>query len=285
MTGTELLYGRVDTWARTNSALNAAGRFNPDTVLVTGDIADCYNDVYADAARLFERVEEQLGCPVIVLPGNHDRSEQSIHFNRRRMSSGPESGDTTHLIDGLRVIALESDQPGSPSGRLTGKQLRWLERELSVPADHGTLLAMHHPPITSVFPQLAGRGLASPADLQRAITGTDVRAIVCGHYHHAASGWLGTIPVWVSPAVSYNHNLSADANSGGMTDSSWLSVIELTPSAFNTTPLPVAGGYSVSTVEPGTATSIPLDPIDRDLPHPEQPHRLQPKGELHASSR
>jgi 3',5'-cyclic-AMP phosphodiesterase len=35
------------------------------------------------------------------------------------------------------------------------------------------------------------------------IAGSDVRIVLCGHNHHEALGMLGTVPVWISPAVAY----------------------------------------------------------------------------------
>ncbi|WP_225217020.1 metallophosphoesterase family protein [Arthrobacter pullicola] len=245
----ELLFGALDTWARTAEALRAAARYRPDAVVVTGDIADSGGDIYAAASGLFARAGRELGCPVIVLPGNHDvpgtRAWAAEEFTGSRTDAGPGPGNDVHFVGGLRLITLDSDDPGQPAGRLTGEQLHWLDTVLAEPAPDGTVLALHHPPVDSLLPQLSGRGLARPAELAGVLSGTDVRAVLCGHYHHAVSGRLGAVPVWAGPAVSYGQDLSAPPETVQGLDSSWLSVIRLgEKGSFSAVPVPLqsAGG-------------------------------------------
>lgn len=255
-----LLYGQLDTWERLQSALGAAAHFRPDVVVLTGDLADGKSDIYEAASALLEEAAEELECPLIVLPGNHDLPERTAGFNRHRAFSGPGQGDTVHLVRGLRVIGLDSNASGSPSGVLSAAQLEWLALELSAPAPHGTVLAIHHPPIESMLPQLAGRGLANPEQLQAVLSGTDVRAILCGHYHHGLSGRLGAVPVWVSPAVSYNQNLFAPAATVQGLDTTWISVITLAPASFSATPVPVGADTAVFTSAIRRPPSEPAGP-------------------------
>ncbi|MBV1777628.1 metallophosphoesterase [Paeniglutamicibacter sp. ABSL32-1] len=240
LAGGALLRGRIDTWARTTAALGAAARFSPDAVLVTGDVSDRGAPVYSRAAELFGQAERELGCPVIVVPGNHDPAGAvGAAFNRRRLASGPNPADTVHLVAGLRIIGLETHGFREAAGRLSDRQLLWLRAVLQAPAPRGTVLAMHHPPIESLLPELAGRGLARPGELAAVLAGSDVRGILCGHYHLPGTGSLGTIPVWVSPAVSYNHNLFAPEGSKPGTDPSWFSVIKVGAGQFSATPVQV----------------------------------------------
>ncbi len=258
----ELLFGKLNTWQRTVSALSAAAHFAPDALVITGDIADSKSSIYQQAARLFEGASQQLGCPVIVLPGNHDLPDTvPTLFNRERTATGPTPGDTVHQLNGLRVIAMDSDNPGHPDGALSEVQLDWLRGQLALRSDAGTILALHHPPIESVLPQLAGRGLAHADRLAEVIEGTDIRAVLSGHYHHAASGLLGSVPVWVSPAVAYNQNLFAPAPAIQAVDSIWLSVIELGPTSFSVTPVPVSAGTPVFTSTPTPRRALSLETI------------------------
>ena len=225
--GGALLHGKTDTWARTWAVFKAAARFVPDAVLVTGDVSERGAPVHERAARLFERAGRELGCPVITVPGNHDPAGAvGAAYNRRRLASGPNPADTVHVVAGLRVIGLDTHGFREAGGRLEARQLAWLRAVLATPAARGTVLAMHHPPIDSLLPELAGRGLARPGELAAALAGSDVRGILCGHYHLPSSGNLGGIPVGVSPAVSYNHDLFAVQAPPG-TDPSWFSVIKV----------------------------------------------------------
>lgn len=248
--GEKVLHGRIDTWPRTVAALSAAAHFAPDAVIVTGDIADRGHQIHARAAKLFERAEEELGCPVIVVPGNHDPAGAvGAGFNRTRQSGGPFPADTVHQVAGLRIIGLESHGFGQAQGELTQEQLQWMLGVLAKPAPGGSVLAMHHPPIDATLPGLAGRGLANPAELAAVLEGSDVHAILCGHYHLPSTGNLGTIPVWVAPAVSYNHNLFAPSNLIQALDTSWISVVKIAGSTLSASPVQVATAPAVFTHE------------------------------------
>jgi len=50
---------------------------------------------------------------------------------------------------------------------------------------------------------MAGMALARPGDLGGVLSESDVCLVVAGHNHHATSGMLGAIPVWVCPALAY----------------------------------------------------------------------------------
>lgn len=261
----ELLFGALDTWARTAEALRAAARYRPDAVVVTGDIADSGRDIYAAASGLFARAGRELDCPVIVLPGNHDlpgtRAWAAEAFTGSRTDTGPGPGNDVHFVGGLRLITLDSDDSGQPAGRLTGEQLHWLDTVLAEPAPDGTVLTLHHPPVDSLLPQLAGRGLARPAELAGVLAGSDVRAVLCGHYHHAVSGRLGGVPVWAGPAVSYGQDLFAPPETVRGLDSSWLSVIRLgEKSSFSAVPVPLrpAGSLQPAGAVVFTKTAVPL---------------------------
>ncbi|MFL4473794.1 metallophosphoesterase [Paeniglutamicibacter sp. MACA_103] len=238
LAGGALLHGRIDTWARTAEALEAAARFSPDAVVVTGDIADRGAQVHAGAAKLFEHAARELRCPVIVVPGNHDPAGSvGATFNRKRIASGPNPADTVHMNGGLRIIGLDTHGFRESAGRLSRPQLHWLRAVLAIPAPRGTVLALHHPPIDSVLPALAGRGLTRPEELAAVLAGSDVKGILCGHYHLPTFGSLGSIPVWIGPAVSYNHNLLAPDGQVHDLDTSWFSVIKVGAGQLSATPV------------------------------------------------
>jgi Icc protein len=192
----------------------AAAGLRPDVYLVTGDLADAgEGPCYDDLAAILADAASASGASVVYLPGNHDDRKEFC----RLVGEGP-SGDSgraigpvnqTHWRDGLRIIALDSTIPGEDGGNLEYQTLRYLSSELAEPAPDGTIVAMHHPPISSPIEPMARMALRHPGRLRDAIAGSDVRLVLCGHSHHEAFGMLGAIPVWVSPAIAYRLDVTS----------------------------------------------------------------------------
>jgi Icc protein len=116
---------------------------------------------------------------------------------------------------------MDSTVPGDDGGALSHAQLEWLSDELATPAPDGTLLALHHPPIGSPIEPMARLALADPESLQAVVHRRDVRLVVSGHYHHASSGMLGEVPVWISPALSYRSDTLSEAKFVGVSGSAF----------------------------------------------------------------
>ena len=109
-----------------------------------------------------------------------------------------------HEVDGLRIIALDTSVPGYHHGELTDDQLGWLRDQLATPAPHGTLLALHHPPIP--VPMLRAAEIIELDDQHRlaeVLEGSDVRAILGGHFHFTSWSTFAGIPVSVASASCY----------------------------------------------------------------------------------
>ena len=133
--------------------------------------------------------------------GNHDE--------RRALALGLNGADTDEpqdavtMVRGLRIISLDSALPGFHHGGFSDTQYDWLSTQLAQPAEHGTILVMHHPPIRYRSPMMQLLDFEDAPRLRAALEGTDVRAILSGHLHVTSFGTLGTIPVFVAGGVSY----------------------------------------------------------------------------------
>jgi 3',5'-cyclic AMP phosphodiesterase CpdA len=111
-------------------------------------------------------------------------------------------------VKDTRVITLDSLVPGQVAGRVSAQQLAWLQQVLTHPAPAGSLLVLHHPPI-SVSPSWAAASLQNPAELAAVLTGSSVHAVLCGHVHAQIAGHLAAVPVWVGPGVITRIDLTA----------------------------------------------------------------------------
>jgi 3',5'-cyclic-AMP phosphodiesterase len=172
----------------------------PDTILVTGDLAeDATPKQYALARRLIGR----LGVPIHVLPGNHDdRATMRAAFGLPGEGSDPI--DYTVDLGPLRLIVVDSTIPGEDHGNFEPAQLERLDRELAAAADQPTIVAMHHSPLATAIPDWDGVNLPEPE--RRALAAVierhpQVRAIVGGHLHRIAASTLAGVPVLAAPST------------------------------------------------------------------------------------
>lgn len=188
----------------------AAAGLRPDVFLLTGDLTDTGDGAcYDDLAAILTATAAGCGASVIYLPGNHDDRET---FRRHLLGDAGLPGtplNQTHWRDGLRIVALDSTIPGEDGGRLDEATLGYLRAELAAPAPDGTIVALHHPPLPSPVAPMSAMALRDPDRLRDAIAISDVRIVLCGHFHHEALGMLGATPVWVSPAAAYRNDTAS----------------------------------------------------------------------------
>jgi 3',5'-cyclic AMP phosphodiesterase CpdA len=207
------LYGGVDAAARLRQILaELSGSGDPlDALVFTGDLADKGDpSAYAALRRMVEPVAEQLGAVVIWAMGNHD---DRAAFRVGLLDAEPDTGtvDSVHDVGGLRIITLDSTVPGSHHGEVSDAQLVWLTELLETPAEHGTILAMHHPPVPCVLDLAVAVELRDQKRLADVLQGSDVRAIIAGHLHFSTTGTFAGIPVSVAAATCYNQDLNMPA--------------------------------------------------------------------------
>ncbi|WP_250030244.1 metallophosphoesterase [Paractinoplanes maris] len=183
---------------------DCAGQAGLDAVLVTGDLADDGSpEAYASVRDLVGGFAAERDIPALYTTGNHDERKAF------EAALGPVTTVTT--IKGHRIVTLDTLVPGKGYGRLDDEQLAWLRSVLATPAEHGTVLAFHHPPIALDVEVQHALGLLNPEALAAAIRGTDVRLILTGHFHLQLFGLLEGVPVWVTPGVVTRVDLTAPA--------------------------------------------------------------------------
>jgi Icc protein len=196
---------------------------NLDLVLVTGDIAD---DGSVEGCVLVRELvgayASERGIAHIYSTGNHDRRDSftaALGTGHRR-SDGSDAGVPLYGVaderaavsdvGGLRVVTLDSLVPGAVQGLISSAQLDALADLLAEPAPAGTILAFHHPPLhVPTRSDLKSVGLQNRDDLAAVVTGTDVIAILTGHFHVQLAGQFAGIPTWVTPGVVTRGDLTA----------------------------------------------------------------------------
>jgi len=216
LAGGALQYGHVDTEARLTAALARLQRLSPapQALVFTGDLADkAEPKAYLRLRELVEPAAEALGAQVVWVMGNHDeRAAYASGLFDADPGTDPEAPqDRVHDVAGLRIISLDTTVPGWHHGELTGDQLGWLADVLATPAEHGTVLALHHPPIPVPMMRIAEIiELRDQGPLAEVITGSDVRAVIGGHFHFTSYSTFAGVPVSVASATCYTSELSPD---------------------------------------------------------------------------
>ncbi|MFC8045580.1 phosphodiesterase [Nocardia sp. NPDC057353] len=270
------LYGDVDAERPLRALLAHAEATGivPTAVVFTGDLADRGEpDAYAKLRALVDPFAARIGAPVIWVAGNHDdRGTLRSHLMDRPAS--PEPLDEVHLIDGLRIIALDTTVPGAHHGELRDEQLSWLRDVLAEPAPFGTVLTMHHPPVPCVLDLAVTVELRDQRRLAAVLDGTDVRAILAGHLHFSTSATFAGIPVSVASATCYTQDLAVEQGGlRGRDGAQAFNFVHVYPDTVVHSVVPINAGPTVG--EPATpaqaaarlaAAGIVIPPAAR-IPH------------------
>jgi len=206
LAGGKLQYDVVDTTHHLQLALDRLSRIDPkpQAIVLTGDLADRGEPAaYAELRSMVEAAAAPTGAQIVWCMGNHD---DRTAYAQALFGAEPTADvlDRVYEVDGLRIVALDTSVPNYHHGEITEAQHEWLASVLATPAPHGTVLAMHHPPIA--IPMLPAAAIIELDDQERlaeTLRGTDVRMILGGHFHYSSYGTFAGIPVSVASATCY----------------------------------------------------------------------------------
>lgn len=204
------LAGRIDTAQQLRRALDRVESSGEaiDALVISGDLADRGEPAaYELLLELVQPVVDRLGCELVLTGGNHDERAPLARVLFGVEGDDPQDRVTT--VRGLRLITLDSAVPGYHHGGFSDDQYAWLASELATPAEHGTILVIHHAPITYRSPVMQLLDFDDVDRLRAALVGTDVRAVLSGHLHVTSFGTLGHVPVIVAGGVSYVDDVGA----------------------------------------------------------------------------
>lgn len=194
-----------------------------DVVVVSGDVADDGSPAaYRTARDLVGTFAAERNASTIYATGNHDDRHAfasalgSGHLDAcggdrasARLISAEAERAAVSTVDGFRFVTLDSLVPGRAYGMLGRNQLDWLRDVLSAPAPRGSVLVLHHPPITLDVEVQRALALQNASALAETIRQTDVQLVLCGHFHLQLLGRLGTAAVSVTPGVVSRIDLTA----------------------------------------------------------------------------
>jgi 3',5'-cyclic AMP phosphodiesterase CpdA len=198
--GKESLFKKVNMADKLRSVFEhvRVTKKKPDFVLITGDLVhEGDKEDYEYFRKLVDEASEAIGAPVYVTLGNHDHRAPF-----REGYLGEEASEQAYFysvtIDGLRLIALNSQVEGQHHGTIDEEQLAWLAEQLKQPSPNGTVVALHHP-LLNVSIMSADHMLTNSEELSKALKTGEIVGIFAGHVH---SNNVGTFDGMLSVAAS-----------------------------------------------------------------------------------
>jgi 3',5'-cyclic AMP phosphodiesterase CpdA len=181
-----------------------AGPNRPDLLLMSGDLTE------SGDAQSYARLAEAVSVcpfPTWAMVGNHDdRTALLAAFPQT-----PSADGFVHYVlelDGLRIIVLDTLEPGRHGGAFCEARVAWLRAQLAADTVTPTYIAMHHPPFESGITWLdSSAGEAWIARFATAVAGfLQIKGIIAGHLHRVIhTVWNGiaiTVCKSTAPAVA-----------------------------------------------------------------------------------
>jgi 3',5'-cyclic AMP phosphodiesterase CpdA len=188
---------RVDTAAALRAAVARVNAHAPDLVVHSGDVTE---DGTPEQCALAAEILAGLTAPLRVLPGNHDDRAALRAAFPAQVWEGPGLNFALEA-EGLRVVGLDTVDPGETAGRLDAARLGWLGEALA--GEKPTLVFAHHPPCALGLPMMDAWPFAGGEALAALLAGRrDVLRIACGHVHAQVDAHVAGTLVSSCPALS-----------------------------------------------------------------------------------
>jgi len=175
----------------------------PDVVLITGDLVE--RGEPEEYARL-RALLEPLAMPCYVIPGNHDSREPLARAFADRGYLPRGGGFLHYTVEQwpVRLVALDTQVPGSPGGQLCAERLAWLDARLGEAPGRPTVVFMHHPPFATGLVAMDAMGLEGGDALAAVIRRhPQVERVLCGHVHRPMTRRFAGTVASTSPATAH----------------------------------------------------------------------------------
>lgn len=176
----------------------------PDLIIHTGDIVQNGRiDEYQRAAEILHMAQ----APVYVMVGNKD-DRANLRSTLPPAFYDEQGGEfIAYCLDDLpvRLILLDTLNPGSNKGEFCLQRLADLERFLETDTARPTAIFAHHPP----FRVLEGPDPIhyESEEIMQRLRETlqrfpNITNLFCGHVHRGVAGTVGNIPCLVMPCIA-----------------------------------------------------------------------------------
>lgn len=254
-----LVRGVVDPRPHLEAALQAASAHSPEALVFTGDLSDdATASSYSELRRIVDPVATRLGATVIWGNGNHD---ERATFDAGLLGGTGRTDplNQVHRLGGLRVLCLDSTVPGLDGGEISPASLEWLAGQLAEPAPEGTILAMHHAPLPVVQDLAASWELVGQAELAAVLAGSDVRAILSGHFHQSGFGLFAGIGVHAATSLCYTQDLATGRGMRGQDGGQAWQLVSAHAATVTSTVAPIGQYPTVVPAHDATDATVELE--------------------------
>jgi 3',5'-cyclic AMP phosphodiesterase CpdA len=170
----------------------ALAKLAPDVVVVSGDLTQRARREQFRAADDFLRQIEARGCPVVLVPGNHDiplynvarRFLSPLRRWRRYLAAGRRE---RYFDDEVAIVGLNTARSLTfKDGQLSVGQISSLAQAFASAAPGAMrLLVTHHPLVPIHSRERPGKSVKYAAHALAAIRAAHVQLLLAGHLHHA----------------------------------------------------------------------------------------------------
>lgn len=175
-----------------------------DILLITGDLIETGEE------WAYRKLKEALGrvkVPTYFAMGNHDNRQAfasafpDASFNEGFLQYSVE-------VHPLRIIVVDTLEPGRHGGAFCESRAAWLSRELAKAPEQPTLIAMHHPPIETGIDWMTAHDDDDWVVRFKSVieANPQVVQIISGHVHRSIfKGFAGThvsVSLAVAPQVA-----------------------------------------------------------------------------------
>ena len=189
----ESLVQDIDVRKNFLDALSSESMKGIDLLVLSGDLAN--ENAEPGAYKFIADQIKSLGCPVCIIPGNHDEIEVMSKYFELPVKNG--KCYYRYDYKGKSIFFIDS-----ACGTVSRDQLDWLEEEIPKVKDE-VILFMHHPPCfcDHKFMDLHYH-LKNMVEVQEVLSKfKNLKHVFCGHYHSDFEEKFDDITVHVAPAT------------------------------------------------------------------------------------
>ena len=194
---------RIEDFERTIADINALDPA-PDVIIHSGDIA---HNGRADEYRVAAKILAQARAPAYVMVGNKDdRDNLRKEFSDANyLTSDLEFISYTIEDFPVRLIVLDTLNPGSNKGDFCGARLSMLANMIDAEPAKPIAIFAHHPPF--LVPEGPEPLHFETEDVMHRLREALQRScriigVFCGHVHRGVPGNVKDIPVMVMPSIA-----------------------------------------------------------------------------------